>query len=235
MKCSFCGQDHPEGTRYCPQTGKRIKMIEPAPAPGKPAARPVKKTIFDLSSPGTMILLVMVISLVILMAWTLTRQGKLPAQPLPTQDIAATLAASVNMTSTALVPAASATPTITLTVAPPTPTFTVAPPAEIILPTRTPMAGAYSACPNAYPSILKVGDTAMVSLDPPIENNLREKPSTEALITGKLEPGEKVNIVSGPACMGAYVWWSVVSQSSTRAGWTAEGDWNNYWLVKVIE
>jgi hypothetical protein len=97
------------------------------------------------------------------------------------------------------------------------------------------MAGAYSACPNAYPSVLHVGDSAMVSLNPPVENNLRDKPGINELLTGTLEPGEVVNIVNGPACMGVYVWWSVVSQSSTRAGWTAEGDYNNYWLVKVVE
>ena len=95
------------------------------------------------------------------------------------------------------------------------------------------MAGAYSACPNAYPSVLHNGDVAMVSFDPPVENNLRDKPSTESPITGTLEPGERVNIVGGPACMSDYVWWHVVSRSSGREGWTAEGDWNDYWLVKV--
>ncbi|MGB8253691.1 MAG: hypothetical protein WCF08_10795, partial [Anaerolineaceae bacterium] len=103
----------------------------------------------------------------------------------------------------------------------------------IPLPTRTPSTGAYTACPNAYPSVLHKGDVAMVSLDPPVENNLRDKPGLDSAITGALEPGEGVNLVGGPECMGVYVWWSVVSRSSGRAGWTAEGDWNNYWLVKV--
>ncbi len=184
----------------------------------------------DLSSPGTLILLAVVAILVILMAVMLTQRDQQPAQPVSTPDIPGTLAAIVDMTSTAQMPPATATATLTLI--PPTLTFTVAPPPVIILPTRTPMAGAYSACPNAYPSVLHKGDVAMVSLNPPVENNLRDKPSTEALLTGTLEPGEFVNIVDGPACMGVYVWWSVVSRSSTRAGWTAEGDWNNYWLVK---
>jgi hypothetical protein len=233
MKCPFCNQDHPEGTKFCPQTGQRLKQIEPAPVSEKVTARKSKKALLDLSSPGTLILLAVVVVLVILMGVMLTQQNRQPAQLVPTQDIPGTLAAIVDMTSTAKVPPATAT--ATLTIIPPTLTFTVAPPPEIILPTRTPMGGAYSACPNAYPSVLHNGDVAMVSLNPPIENNLRDKPSTEALLTGTLEPGEFVNIVNGPACMGAYVWWSVVSRSSTRAGWTAEGDWNNYWLVKVQE
>ena len=73
----------------------------------------------------------------------------------------------------------------------------------------------------------------MVSLDPPRENNLRDKPGVDSHIKGALEPGEEVNLVDGPECMGVYVWWSVVSRSNGRSGWTAEGDWNDYWLIKV--
>jgi hypothetical protein len=231
MPCPYCGQDHPKGNRFCPQTGKRLKRIEPAPAPEKAITHASKKALFNLSSPVTLILLGVVILMVILMVVVLTQLNRQPAQPVPTQDIPATLAAIVNMTATAQVPPATAT--ATMTAIPPTLTFTVAPPTAIILPTRTPMAGAYSACPNAYPSVLHLGDVAMVSTDPPKENNLRDKPSTESPITGTIEPGEKVNIIGGPECMNVYVWWKVTSQSSTRTGWTAEGDWNDYWLVKV--
>lgn len=230
MHCPYCGKNHPEETQFCPQTGKRLKKVEPAPTPEKASTKP-KQSLLDLTSPGTLILLGVVVILVILMVVMLSQQNGQPAQPVPTQDIPATLEASVNMTSTALAPPATAT--ATLTIIPPTLTFTIAPPTAYILPTRTPMAGAYSACPNAYPSVLHMGDVAMVSIDPPKENNLRDKPSTEAPITGTIEPGEKVNIIGGPECMNVYVWWKVTSQSSTRTGWTAEGDWNDYWLVKV--
>jgi hypothetical protein len=234
MHCPYCGKDHPEDTRFCPETGKRLRKETTAPVPEQ-GARPVsKKSMLDLSSPGTLILLGVVVILVVLMGIVLTRQNRQAAIPLPTQDIPGTLAAIVNMTSIAqmtLPPPATAT--ATLTIIPPTLTFTVAAPTAYILPTRTPMAGAYSACPNAYPSVLHLGDVAMVSTDPPIENNLRDKPSTESPITGTLEPGEEVNIVGGPECMNVYVWWKVTSRSSTRTGWTAEGNWNDYWLVKV--
>ena len=146
--------------------------------------------------------------LVILMALVLFQRNQQPILPVATQDVPATLAAAVNQTAAAqTLQAPPATATATMTIIPPTMTFTVAPPTAYILPTRTPMAGAYSACPNAYPSVLHNGDVAKVSTDPPIENNLRDKPSTESPITGKLEPGEVVNIVGGPECMNVYVWW----------------------------
>lgn len=236
MHCPYCGKNHSEETRYCPETGKRLKKIETTQQPEKETALKSRKSVIDLSSPVTLILLGFVVVLIILMAVILSQRDQQPVLPVSTQDIPATLAAIVNMTAAAQVTEPPpATATATLTIIPPTLTFTIAPPTAYILPTRTPKAGAYVACPNAYPSVLHVGDVAMVSTDPPIENNLRDKPSTEAPITGTLEPGERVNITGGPQCMNVYVWWRVTSRSSGREGWTAEGDWNEYWLVKVIE
>ena len=222
MHCPYCGKEHPADTRFCPETGKAlIKKTEP-------------RTIsVNLSSPVTLIAMGVVIVLVILMAVFALQRDQQPVLPVATQDVQGTLAAIVNLTAAAQITIHPQVATNTATIMPPTATFTIAPSTPIILPTRTPPAGAYYACPNAYPSVLHKGDVAMISLDPPIENNLRDKPTTESPITGSLEPGEKVNIVSGPECMGYYVWWSVVSQSSGRAGWTAEGDYNDYWLVKV--
>ncbi len=223
MHCPYCGKEHPEDTKFCPDTGKAIKKT----------AEPRTISV-NLSSPVTLIVMGVVILLVILMAVFALQRDQQPILPVATQDVQGTLAAIVNLTAVAQLtvpPVAVATNTVTIM--PPTATFTIVPPTPYILPSRTPQAGAYSACPNAYPSILHKGDVAMVSLDPPIENNLRDKPTTESPITGSLEPGEKVNIVGGPACMGYYVWWHVVSQSSGREGYTAEGDFNDYWLVKV--
>ncbi|MBN2258492.1 MAG: SH3 domain-containing protein [Anaerolineaceae bacterium] len=198
----------------------------------KSTRQPAKVTI-NLSSPLTLIILGLVAVLVVLMVIFAFKRDQQPAQPVVSQDIEATLEVIVNLTANAQASLSQeVTSTATATDLPPTPTFTLVPPTTFIMPTRTPMTGAYSACPNAYPSVLHAGDVAMVSLDPPKENILRDKPGTDSLITGTLEPGEQVNIVSGPACMGPYVWWSVVSRSSGRAGWTAEGDWNDYWLVK---
>lgn len=225
MHCPYCDKEHPDDMKFCPDTGRSLQK----------KAQP--KTIsVNLSSPTTLIVMGVVIVLVILMAVFALQRNQQPILPVATQDVQGTLAARVNLTSAAQVTQGSvATATNTATIIPPTMTFTVAPSTPVILPTRTPLAGAYSACPNAYPSVLHKGDVAMVSLDPPVENNLRDKASTESPITGVLEPGERVNIVGGPACMSYYVWWHVVSRSSGREGWTAEGDWNDYWLVRVEE
>jgi len=223
MHCPYCGKEHPDNTKFCPDTGKAMKKKEEP------------KTIsVNLSSPVTLIVMGVVIILVILMAVFALQRKQQPILPVATQDVQGTLAAIVNLTSAAQITLPPpATATSTATIIPPTLTVAVIPNTAVPIPTRTPPAGAYSACPNAYPSVLHAGDVAMVSLNPPVENNLRDKPGLDSAITGALEPGEEVNIVSGPQCMGVYVWWSVVSRSSGRAGWTAEGDWNNYWLVKV--
>ena len=233
MRCPYCDQEHPDETKFCPETGRRIRKFETGALTQKEAVSQAKRGSSILSSPVMLIILGAVV-LVILMTVILTRLDHQPALPVPTPDIPGTLAAIVHLTAAAqATQPLPATPTATQTMIPPTLTFTAAPVTEYIPPTRTPMAGAYIACPNAYPSVLHKGDVAMVSTDPPVENNLRDKPGTDSAITGALEPGEEVNIVGGPTCMGAYVWWSVVSRSSGRAGWTAEGDWNNYWLVKL--
>lgn len=222
MHCLYCGKEHPEGTKFCPETGKSLMVNAP------------KTTSVNLSSPVTLIVMGVVIVLVVLMAVFTIQRGQQPLLPVMTQDVPATLAAIVNMTASAQVSLAPpATATNTATSIPPTLTIAVIPPTAKPLPSRTPPAGAVVVCPNAYPSVLHLGDVAMVSLNPPVNNNLREKPGLDSRIKGELEPGEKVNLVGGPECMGLYVWWSVVSQSSGTSGWTAEGDWNNYWLVKA--
>jgi predicted nucleic acid-binding Zn ribbon protein len=223
MHCPYCGNEHPEDMKFCPNTGKAlVKKAEP------------KSISVNLSSPVTLIVLGVVIVLVVIMTVFAIQRSQQPILPAATLDLQGTLAALVNSTTAAqitLPPPVTATSTSTFI--PPTNTVMVIPATARPLPSRTPPAGAYTACPNAYPSVLHEGDVAMVSLTPPVENNLRDKPGLDSVIKGSLEPGEEVNIVGGPSCMGVYVWWSVVSRSSGRAGWTAEGDWNNYWLVKV--
>jgi hypothetical protein len=236
MHCPFCDGDHPDGTKFCPETGKRLKRVEPAAKPKQETPGGAKTISVNLSSPVTLIVLGTVFVALILMVVLAFQRNRQPAAPVATQDIPATLAAIISLTETAQANLpAPATATATMTMLPPTPTFTVSAPTAYILPTRTPMAGAYSACPNAYFSVLHAGDVAMVSTDPPVENNIRDKPSTESPITGTLEPGERVNLTGGPQCMGGYVWWRITSRSSGRSGWTAEGDWNEYWLIKVVE
>ncbi len=114
----------------------------------------------------------------------------------------------------------------------PVPTSAAAPAA---LPTATATQSAlatWSPCPGVYPSQLHVGDKAMVSLEPPLPNNVRAQPDTTAKFLFAIQPGEVVKINDGPGCSNNWVWWQITT-SDGRTGWTAEGDGTDYWLQPV--
>lgn len=101
-------------------------------------------------------------------------------------------------------------------------------------PSPTPYLGAtWYPCLGLYPSRLRVGDRAMVSLSPPLPNRLRREASKGAEVIALLQPGEKVEILGGPACASQMIWWQVRSLASGLSGWTAEGDGKTYWLVPL--
>ncbi len=90
----------------------------------------------------------------------------------------------------------------------------------------------WQACPGAGLSQLHVGNKAMVSLDPPLANNVRAEPDKNAKYLFAIQPGEVVDITNGPGCSNNWVWWAIKTQDG-RTGWTAEGDGTDYWLVPV--
>jgi serine/threonine protein kinase len=122
---------------------------------------------------------------------------------------------------------------------PPSPTLspTMLPTATEVPPTYTSTPTAvldeWHPCQDAYPSRLHVGDRAYVSYYPPFNNNVRTGPDLEADEVGFLEPGEKMKIVGGPGCEDFMVWWEIQSLETDVAGWTSEGDLDNYWLVPL--
>ena len=116
-------------------------------------------------------------------------------------------------------------PTVTLT-ATPRPTSTR---------TLTPTDDSWQACRNTYASRLHIGDQAYVGFDPPYPNNVREEPGMDAEIIGKINPGEEILIIDGPACANNWVWWLMRSRKTGLVGWTAEGDIEGYWLVPLSE
>jgi hypothetical protein len=122
---------------------------------------------------------------------------------------------------------ASATPTTLPSL---TPTI---PPSETPTVTATPTerASTWQPCPAIYPSRLNVGDTAMVSQDPPLPNRVRSQATTTSTVLGFIQPGERVQIVGGPVCSNEWIWWQVSSLSTGLTGWTAEGDSQAYWLA----
>ena len=90
----------------------------------------------------------------------------------------------------------------------------------------------WSACPGTFLSQLHVGDNAMVSKDPPLPNNVRAQADKTSKFLFAIQPGEVVQITSGPGCSNNWVWWQIKTQDG-RSGWTAEGDGTDYWLVPV--
>jgi len=92
--------------------------------------------------------------------------------------------------------------------------------------------GAWDACPGSYQSFLRVGQKAMVSLNPPLPNNVRAAASKSAKFLFAIQPGDEVDIIDGPGCENSWVWWKVQAKDG-QSGWTAEGDGTEYWIVPV--
>jgi serine/threonine protein kinase len=159
------------------------------------------------------------------LAATATALASQLAAPLPSTAAPASATASTT-------PEASQTPTITML-----PSFT---PSPSVTPTSSPEVtqtgnaqATWQPCMGIYPSRLHVGDKAYISYDPPLPNRVRTQPNTNADVVGFLQPGEQMNILEGPVCSNQWIWWRVRSLSTGMAGWTAEGDATNYWLVPV--
>lgn len=138
--------------------------------------------------------------------------------------------------SLGVVPTQGAAPTLTTV---PTNTLPASPPASSTLPptaspaaTTTPLVKpTWMPCAGSYYSRLYVGDTAIVSFDPPLPNRVRRQPNTASEILGMLQPGENMEIIGGPVCSNQWIWWQVRSNVTGLTGWTTEGDNSSYWLV----
>jgi hypothetical protein len=90
----------------------------------------------------------------------------------------------------------------------------------------------WNACDGAYPSRLRVGNRASVSLDPPFPNNVREQADKTSKFLFTIQPGDLMDIIGGPGCSGGWVWWQIRAVSG-KTGWTSEGDGKDYWLVPI--
>jgi hypothetical protein len=103
-------------------------------------------------------------------------------------------------------------------------------PTNTVAPTKTAIVESCSGAPEV---LLKVGDWARVSVDPPLPNKIRNHPGTSGEVIGWVQPGENVLVVDGPRCNDGYTWWLVRNLSGLE-GWTVEGDTSSYWLVEPI-
>ena len=164
-----------------------------------------------------------------------------------TEDQAATQTAALLQSISPTVSASATAPdTLTPTLMPSWTSVLTLPPSQTWIPTLIPSVTpspspsftpetypTWQACMGALPSRLHVGNLAFVSHDPPLANRVRKKPNTSSAILGYLQPGEKMEIIGGPACADEWVWWQVRSLASNLTGWTAEGDKTTYWLVPL--
>jgi WD40-like Beta Propeller Repeat len=96
-------------------------------------------------------------------------------------------------------------------------------------PTPTPFATQPVIC--AMSPRLTVGATAQVTFGP--SNTLRAWPGFNGAVTGQLAGGTMVRVFSGPRCVDGVSWWEV-GEPFVFAGWTAEGQNGEYWLVSVV-
>ncbi|MDD1777668.1 MAG: SH3 domain-containing protein [Candidatus Helarchaeota archaeon] len=135
------------------------------------------------------------------------------AQPTQISTPSITFTSSPTITSTpTLIPTHTSTPASTAT------------PVQKNRPTK---------CPGAPDISLKPGDWAMVSIEPPLPNKIRNQPGTNGELIGQVQPGENVLVVDGPRCSDGYTWWFVRNLTGLE-GWTVEGDAAGYWLVDPI-
>jgi len=96
---------------------------------------------------------------------------------------------------------------------------------------RSPARPFRQVCGGQNYSRLQLGDWVVVSYEPALSSRLRGSPGLTGAIVGMLEPGQRAQILNGPVCAGAYVWWQVEQAATRLRGWTAEGDAQGAWLL----
>jgi Tol biopolymer transport system component len=112
--------------------------------------------------------------------------------------------------------------------------FDVRPSTDPVTPPVSPTApSTWPICPGALDTRLGAGRQARVAMNPPNPNNVREGPGKQSKVIGQIQPGEKIEILSGPICDTGLIWWSIRSLSNGLQGYTLEGDLTTYWLEPI--
>ena len=220
IQCPHCGQMHPQGTDYCPETGLPL-FYEAPPAKVQPWTTRVTNRKFLTAVMGIFILLA-IASVIALISLLRPPEAKTNG---PDFSVLTVEAGQVSLTQIAAGLAGLAPLAETETPAP----------VDTQLPAGSgPVSEPWQACtPGDYLSRLHVGDTVKVSEDPPLPNRVRDSAGTEGEVLGHLQPGEQALILEGPGCANQWVWWRVRSTQTGLEGWTAEGDLDGYWLIPV--
>jgi Tol biopolymer transport system component len=90
-------------------------------------------------------------------------------------------------------------------------------------------AAAQGACGSAPAPRLTAGQSGRVVVSNGVGNNLRDSPTTAALVLGVLADGEVFSVLSGPQCAENGWWWQV-RRWDGQIGWTVEGESGKYWV-----
>ncbi|MBZ0303775.1 MAG: SH3 domain-containing protein, partial [Anaerolineae bacterium] len=85
-----------------------------------------------------------------------------------------------------------------------------------------------AACPGFLPSRLLTGGKGSVTSVPNLPNRVRSGPAFDADTLGLIPVNGVFSVLSGPYCRDNSAWWQVNYYG--LVGWTAEGQWNTYWL-----
>jgi hypothetical protein len=90
-------------------------------------------------------------------------------------------------------------------------------------------ADAMSICPLAPQSRLRPEVAAVVA--PGIDQlNLRALPALTMGIERQLYAGTPLQIIGGPVCNDAIIWWRVETEGGAR-GWVAEATWRSFLIL----
>jgi|GEM_PF-5596495 len=91
------------------------------------------------------------------------------------------------------------------------------------------------ACEDGPPTQLDIGMAGIVA--PEIDRlQLRALPAVGTGVEERLRAGLTFTVIDGPSCNGGYNWWRVeLTDGSGRRGWLAEGDWEGYYVLPIID
>jgi hypothetical protein len=226
--CPHCGESHQLEAQFCPVTGQPLDISS---ARDDRSRRKKFVWVFVV-----LLLLTVGVAGGILGGWRQRSSAFVPTHR-ATIAVAKTTSPSLRTVTATPTQILEITPTRFVMTTPyisPTATITATPRPSSTR-TLTATDDSWQACRNTYSSRLHIGDQAYVSFDPPYPNNVREDPDMDAEIIGKINPGEEILILEGPACANNWVWWLMRSRKTGLVGWTAEGDIEGYWLVPLPE
>jgi len=101
-------------------------------------------------------------------------------------------------------------------------------------------------CVEAAPSNVAVGQQVRVvrrevpkddsTPTTPASMNIRNQPGLQnTVVVGQAANGTIFNVLDGPVCADRYVWWKVQRNDGQQAGWMAEGDMKQPYIMPITD